>query len=143
MMSLATSESGLIDRSNWTVSTSRFDDADPRLAIDGDIDTRWTTGVPQVDNDMWFEVDMGADETPSRIELRNNQTSARDFPRGYRVEVATSIGDFVEVASEDGVVDMAVTMIEFEPQTVRRIRIHQTGFSETQWWSISEISIFR
>lgn len=143
MSSLASSESGLIDRSNWTVSTSRFDDTDPRLAIDGDIETRWTTGVPQVDNDMWFEIDLGADETPRRIELRNNEASARDFPRGYRVEIATSNGDFVEVAAEDGVIDMAVTMIEFEPQTARRIRIHQTGFSETQWWSISEISIFR
>jgi len=143
---LESSASGLIDRSAWSVTASSSDVSDvAEKAIDSDIDTRWTTGVTQADNDMWFEIDLGSDMTVSRVELRLNEPSARDFPRGYRLQVSMGAGEpFVEVAADLGVLDtFPATVIEFEPQVVRRIRINQVGISETQWWSIAEINAFR
>lgn len=137
-------EAGLINRSNWTVTASSFGNEEvASFAVDGDPESRWTSGVTQGADDMWFEVDLGGEAVVGRIELRLASFNPDDYPRGYLVEVMDATGEWVEVASNDAVFDtFPVTVIEFEPVTATVVRINQTGSSTTQWWSIAELNLF-
>ncbi|MEM8926421.1 MAG: ATP-binding protein [Actinomycetota bacterium] len=134
-----------LDRSRWSVRASTFYEQElPERAIDGDVATRWTTGRYQDANDMWFEIDFGATRTISRIDLELNAIWAEDFPRGYTVQIITESGEMGATIARDRAVQRTfpTTVIEFEPQTMRGVRITQLGTSETQWWSIAEINAF-
>lgn len=135
-----------LSRSDWIVSASHFAEERgelPDQAIDGDRTTRWSTGLEQVDG-MWFEVDLGSEQDVSRIELEIYGESEADYPRAYTIRVATDDGDLGPVIASNpsfGISDLP-TVIELPQQSVRRIRITQTGTSQNFWWSISEIHAF-
>ena len=85
------------DRTGWTVTASnyKYDFQNPSKTVDGDFDSRWTLGKPQVAGD-WIIVDMKTPQKFSVIELQQGR-SANDFPRGYAVYLSTwwSIHEFL------------------------------------------------
>lgn len=127
----------VLSRGSWVVSASVG--GSPRNAIDGDINTRWTTGVSQA-NGQWFQIDTGGGTPPTFTNLvLDAGSSTGDYPRGYQVNVSNDGTNWgTPIASGAG--SAAVTSISFASRTARYIRITQTG-SNGLWWSIHELSL--
>src|SRR6516165_6536730 len=90
MAQIATAD--VLNRSAWVVSASVG--ASPGNAIDGDITTRWTTGVSQT-NGMWFQVDTGGGTPPTFTNIvLDAGTSTGDYPRGYQVNVSSDAANW-------------------------------------------------
>ncbi|MGH7951445.1 MAG: carbohydrate-binding protein [Limisphaerales bacterium] len=130
---------GSLDRTNWAAAASSTESGgSPRNAIDGDINTRWSTGAPQTPG-QWFQVDMGMTNTFYEIIL-NAAASSGDYPRGYQVNVSDDgINWGSPVATGAGT--SALTTISFLTQTARYIRVTQTGSNSGLWWSIHEFNV--
>src|ERR1700678_1964724 len=130
----------MINRTGWVASASVNDsDGQPANAIDGNVNTRWTTGTSQV-NGQWFQVDMGSTQSFCEIVL-NETNSPGDYPRGYHVNVSddgSNWGSPVAVGSGTE----GVTTIIFTNQTARYIRVTQTGSVSGIWWSIAEFNAY-
>ena len=131
---------GALNRIGWVASASVSDGAGPPYnAIDGNINTRWTTGAPQ-QNGQWFEVDMGQTNTLYQLVLDAGSSSS-DYPRGYQVNLSyDGITWGNPVATGTG--SSAVTTIAFPTNTARYVRVTQTGSTGGLWWSIHEFNIF-
>jgi autotransporter-associated beta strand protein len=125
-----------LSRAGWIASASLG--ASPSNAIDGDITTRWTTGASQA-NGQWFQVDMGSDNTFSQLVLDAGSSSG-DYPRGYQVNLSEDGTNWGAPVAE-GAGASAITTINFGVQTVRFIRVTQTG-SNSGWWSIHEFNLY-
>jgi len=50
---------GTLNRTIWVASSSTSGSDDPDNALDGNLNTRWSTGTSQA-NGQWFQVDMGS-----------------------------------------------------------------------------------
>ena len=108
------------------------------FAIDGNIETRWSTGEHQHDG-MWFVLDLGWENWVSGLVL-DTTPSAGDYPRGYAVYVANNLDNMgAPVATGKGT--EAVTEISFKPVAGRFIKIIQTGSTNDPWWSIHELTV--
>jgi hypothetical protein len=131
---------GALDRSDWVATASASASGNPPgNAIDGNINTRWSTGTPQV-NGQWFQVDMDSTNTIYRLVL-DAASSSSDYPRGYQVNLSsdgTTWGNPVAT----GAGSSAVTTISFPTNTARYVRVTQTGSVGGLWWSIHEFNIF-
>jgi uncharacterized repeat protein (TIGR02543 family) len=125
-----------LPRTGWVASASTG--GSPGNAIDGNLGTRWSTGVSQA-NGQWFQVDMGSAQTFSRI-VMDATGSAGDYPRGYQVYVSNDGSNWGSpVATGTG---SAVTTVNFASQTARYIRVTQTGSVAGIWWSIHEFNAY-
>ena len=134
-----TAVAGALPRWNWAATASSTESGgSPLNAIDGDINTRWSTGAQQTSG-MWFQVDMGQNNTFHGLVL-NAASSSSDYPRGYQVNVST---DGVNWGSPiaTGAGSSAITAISFATQTARYIRVTQTGSVSGTWWSIHEFNV--
>jgi mono/diheme cytochrome c family protein len=129
----------LTNKTEWTVSASHQSSKAP-LAIDGDIKTRYDTGVPQVPG-MWFEIELPKTATVSGLEL-DAAESARDYPRGYEVAMSDD-GKTWNPPVAKGTGTGATTEIFFPPAKGKFIRITQTGSVDGLYWSIHELNIFK
>ena len=125
----------------WTATASTsISIARPPAGIDGDLVTRWGNGHFQ-DGTDWYQVDFGGLVRLDSITLDNSKAYPDDFPGGYAVlgstDGTTFTGPFVTGAGAQ-----PKTAIQFSPQTVRAIRINQTGLAhKTNWWQIGELQI--
>jgi hypothetical protein len=107
------------------------------LALDGNIQTRWSTRTPQHPG-QWFEVDLNEPRTLTRLVVDSNN-SPYDYPRGYIISLSKDQRNWVEIARNDqnsGSLD-----ISFSAQPARFIRLEQTGHSDSWWWSIHRIGV--
>jgi hypothetical protein len=132
---------GALSRVDWIASASSTESGgSPANAIDGDINTRWSTGASQ-SSGQWFEVDMGATNAFNELIL-DAGSSTGDYPQGYQVNVSNDgINWGSPVASGAGT--SAVTTISFATQTARYIRVTQTSSGSTgNWWSIAEFYVY-
>jgi len=127
-----------VDRSSWSVSSSN-PGSNANLAIDGNLDTRWTTGAVQQAGQE-FIVNLGALETFDRAVL-DITNSPGDYPRQYALDVSTDGVNWVNVANGAGT-DGTETVIDFASQTASYIRITQLGNTSFNWWSIHELYLF-
>ncbi|MBI5095388.1 MAG: HEAT repeat domain-containing protein, partial [Candidatus Hydrogenedentes bacterium] len=122
-----------------TITASASDnDAEAKLAIDGKVDTRWSSGAPQKPG-QWFQLDLGWERSVSKITL-DSTPSAGDYPRGYEVYVSkdsTDLGKPVAKGNGNG----PITEIRFASKDGRYIRIVQAGTEAGLWWSIHEIRV--
>ncbi len=109
------------------------------LAVDGEMGTRWTTGVGQTPG-QWFVVDLGWERTVHGIVL-DATGSDGDYPRGYRVHVGNSLEDLGEPAAEGEGSGARIELTFDPPQRGRFIRIEQTGSIDSLWWSIHELTL--
>jgi mono/diheme cytochrome c family protein len=128
----------LTNRARWKVSASDNSQS-ARLAIDGDIKTRYDTSRPQVPG-MWFQIELPEAATISGLRL-DAGNSFEDYPRGYKVELSDDGRAWGQpVAMGQG--SSPVTDIFFPPARGKFIRIAQTGSVQGLFWSIHELNIF-
>ena len=129
----------LTNHSQWKVTASHGERTAP-LAIDGDLKTRYSTGKSQVPG-MWFQVELPEATTITALQL-DCRISARDYPRGYRVELSNDGRDWNKlVAAGQGT--GTLTEIIFPPTKAKFIRITQTGSVSGLFWSIHELHILK
>lgn len=124
----------LANRADWTLTASH---GAPhlKLAIDGDIATRYST-IAEMKPGMWLQIALPKPEAVAGLLLDQGRSSG-DFPRGYRVELSQDGRAWTSVASGAGTRDQS--WIFFEKQPARFIRITQTG--EGPYWSIHELHV--
>ncbi|WP_248929272.1 fibronectin type III domain-containing protein [Paenibacillus hamazuiensis] len=125
-----------LDRTGWT-ATASHQPAKAASALDGNLATRWDTGVHQV-NGQWFQVDMGAQNIFNGLEL-DAAGSAYDYPRGYEVYVSSD-GVNWGTAVATGAGAQKLTIRFPEAKTARYVKIVQTG-SVGNFWSIHELNV--
>jgi hypothetical protein len=124
----------------WTASANTNSGAGdaPSNAIDGNINTRFSSDAPQAPG-MWFQVNLGAGQTFNQIEL-NAGPSTTDYAAGYNVEVGTNGSTFTSVATGTGT--SSPQIISFPTQTAQYIRVVLTASTQTPWWSIAEFTVY-
>ena len=113
------------DRTGWIAAASDFND-DANKSLDGDIDSRWSTMSNKQKPGQWFVVDMIDQQNFNGVYLESGGSNYR--PSECTVSVSTDSINWVDVAS-----GYNVTMLNFEKQTARYIRITQSGSSSTSW----------
>jgi hypothetical protein len=117
-------------------------------AVDRNPETQWTTGEMQVPG-QWFLVDFGAKKIINRITIQSSQPEPLDeegwiddYPRGYEIYLSEDSETWSDpIASGVGsneIIDIALT----EAKITRYVKIVQTGSSDTNWWTIFELSFF-
>src|SRR5215467_8344604 len=115
-----TSAGGAFDRSDWTVSATESSPTDPPAnAIDGSLNTRFSTGAAQHDSQGFF-VSWPGDRTIARIRM-DVGPSVNDFPRTCGIWVKDTAGNVTFVNCQpdaSGVVD-----VSFAPVAVQRIEV--------------------
>ncbi len=130
---------GSLNRAAWVASALVSDSGGPPAnALDGNINTRWATGTPQV-NGQWFQVDMAATNTFYKLVLDAGSSSS-DYPRGYQVNVSND-GLTWSAPLATGSGSSAVTIITVPTNSARYIRVTQTGSVGGLWWSIHEFNV--
>jgi glucose/arabinose dehydrogenase/mono/diheme cytochrome c family protein len=129
----------LTNQAQWKVTASHGSRTAP-LAIDGDLKTRYTTDKSQVPG-MWFQVELPERTTITALRL-DCRTSARDYPRGYKVELSDDGKNWNRlVATGQGT--GTLTEIIFPATKTKSIRITQTGSASGLFWSIHELQILK
>ncbi len=129
---------GPLNQSNWTVSASSTEAGSNTInAIDGDLNTRWSSGVTQAPN-QWFKIDLGTIDTLDKITIDVGANTG-DFPVQYLIQISSDGYNWSDVANGYGsngkmVIDVGGA------QTARYILIWQQGYSSS-WWSISDLNV--
>jgi hypothetical protein len=132
------------DRVNWkaTASESSLSMTPPQLynppqdAIDGDGNTRWSSGAAQVGGE-WFQIDLGAVAAHLTQIVLDTTLHPSDYPVNYTLELSSDGASYAFATSGSG---SSVTTIEFADKSARFLKVTQTGTSAS-WWSIHEVSI--
>lgn len=131
----------VLDDGKFTASASVTGSGySPASAVDGNVNTRWTTGTPQV-NGQWFQVDLGTSRNVNKVLLDSGPTSASDYPVSWQLWTSTDGTNYTEQADGNGN-GRTTTMLPWTGVSARYVKIVQTGTSSTQWWSIAGISIY-
>ena len=121
---------------NWKATATSSDvGGPPTSAFDGDVVTRWSTGVHQAGGEQ-FVLDLGAAVSVSQISF--DAAGSGDFPVGYTLEISADGQAYQQVAAGAGA---ALTQIQFARTNARYLRTTQTGADAYHWWSIYEITI--
>jgi hypothetical protein len=127
-------DSVALDRTDWEVTSSS---GKPQGAIDGNIYSRWDTGVAQAPG-QFYQVDMKTPTRINRIRLRT-EGSPNDYPRKYEVYVSTDGNYWSQpVASGNGT---SILDINFSPTNARFVKIIQT-MRAGNFWSIHDLQIY-
>lgn len=128
-----------LSRNGWSASASVSHDGEPPSnALDGNFDTRWSSGQPQSAG-ISFQVDMGSVQSFRSIAL-DCGASGGDYPRGYQVFVSSD-GSTWSSSIATGQGSGGYTMITFPQQSARYIKVVLTAGSGS-WWSIDEFYAF-
>jgi mono/diheme cytochrome c family protein/glucose/arabinose dehydrogenase len=126
------------NRKEWKLTASNKP-GDCSKAVDGNPDSRYTTGAPQAPG-MWFQIELPQETSIVGLELDNTK-SANDYPRGYKVETSKD-GQTWDKPVATGKGFGPVTDITFPTIKTKFIRITQTGSAPGTYWSIHELEIF-
>jgi len=127
-----------LDRAGWVVSASSTEaGGSPANALDGNIDTRWSTGAAQA-NGQWFAVDMGAPRTFDQVSF-DAGPSRGDYPVSYTIQASNDDTSWWTVTSGAGTGQD--TVVQTTAQTARYIKITQNG-SKGNWWSIAAFTVY-
>jgi mono/diheme cytochrome c family protein len=127
----------LTNRKQWKLSASHKSD-DVGLAVDGNANTRYSTGTPQKPG-MWFQIELPQETKLAGIELECMK-SPNDYPRGYNLELSADGTTWKSVVTGKG--KGSTTDISFAPTKAKFIRITQTGTAPGNFWSIHELQVF-
>ena len=130
-----------LDRSGWTIEASANSDGDAAAnAIDGDVHTKWRTGI-RAKNGDYFQIDLGASTTISKIVLDNAEEDAFEAIADHQVYVSKN-GEDWGTAEARGRGSFGSVSITLEPQTARYIRIVSTDDSFHFHWSVGEVKVY-
>jgi len=125
--------------SKWAVSASSTEaGGSPYNAIDGNLNTRWSSGTAQA-NGQWFKIDLGSSTAFDQISLDAGGNTG-DYPAGYLIQTSSDGANWANVASGSGSgQNLVVPLVQ---QNARYILILQTG-SKGNWWSIAELNVYQ
>ncbi len=129
----------LANKNQWKV-IARDKSGTAPLAIDGDRETRYTTGSSQTPG-QWFLVELPQPALLCGLTL-DAGSSHSDYPRGYKVELSLDgvhWGKPVATGKGAGV----ITSVEFAPASAKFVRITQTGSVNGLFWSIHELNLLQ
>jgi hypothetical protein len=120
----------------WSVTASNtFGSSDTRYIFDGDVTTRWTSGITQYPG-MWVRLDMGQTEIFFSVVLTPHPDYPGDAGKAYNIYFSTD-GSFGAPARTG----VSTQTISFGTAVVARyIKIELAAGSDT-WWSIGEMSV--
>ncbi|WP_433066081.1 glycoside hydrolase family 3 C-terminal domain-containing protein [Dactylosporangium sp. CS-033363] len=134
-----TQPTGPLSRTGWTATASATGGTDvPARVLDGDTATRWSTGTPMAGG-QWLQLDLGAARTFKELRM-DSAGSAADYARGYQI-LTSADGTTWSSPIATGTGTGALVTATFPTQTVRYVRIVQTGTS-TSWWSVAELNLY-
>ncbi|GEM_PF-146773 len=126
---------GVLGRNGWTASASVG--TSPENAIDGDMNTSWTTGMPQEDG-QWFKVDMGSVQYFDKITFDAGSNTG-DYPDGNLVQISPDGISWFNMPA--GTLDGQCITVTCGAQAARYILIFQSG-SKSNPWSIAELNVY-
>jgi hypothetical protein len=133
---------GAIDRTGWIAAASYTSEGNPQYGIDGNTNTRWTSGWQNQgagQGNVYYQVDMRAPQTFNQIILEYSR-NANDGPENYTVEVSDNGTEWKQVASGKG--SAQLTNIFLPQQTAQYIRINKlAGSTKAYYWGISELYV--
>ncbi len=126
-----------LPRSGWTVTTvSTEDGGSIANMLDGDPNTRWSSGHGQAPGD-WVQVDLGAQTTFSQISLDVGPNTG-DFVNRYEVQVSSDGSTWNSIARGAGTT--GIMTIPLPTTTARFIKLVSLA-SSGSWWSITELNV--
>ncbi len=125
------------DRSAWDVTASH-NKGDAKNAIDGNRNSRWATGTPQVKG-QWFQIDLKSERVIQEITL-DAAGSSGDYPRGYEVYLSFNDKEWGQPVAQ-GKGDKPLVVIPIPSKSARFIRIVQTGKVDGLYWSIHDLNV--
>jgi O-glycosyl hydrolase len=130
-----------LDRSGWTAASSTSAAGHPaELAIDGDVDTKWRTGI-RAKNGDWFQVDLGAPTNITKIVLDNAADDAFEAIAPYQVYVSEDGVDWGTAVAR-GIGHLGTVSISLPASKARYVRVVSTDDSFHFHWSIGDISVY-
>jgi hypothetical protein len=121
----------------------------PQYAVDGNINTRYSTCAPAVGKE-WFEVDMCHAALVSGVTLAESGSDVVDQAAAYNVMVSMDETNWTSVAMASTVPPgTALLTVTFSPVMARYVRFNQTGMVGvssgghfvTKWWAIAEFNV--
>jgi hypothetical protein len=121
----------------------------PSNAIDGLHPTRWTTGVPQDNPNLYYQLDFGGYVWVSSLTIDDNYYAVTDYPQAFDVAAANDGVHFSDYRSLiDGGVSLpvdggpSVVSVTFPRQATRFLRIQITSANQSaKWWSMEEVHV--
>jgi hypothetical protein len=111
----------------------------PSNVFDGSLATRWSTGAPQ-NPSGFLQVDLAKPTTFSRLVAQTGPAYVADAPIEYNVQVSDDQVSWRIIAAGVG---GASTEARFPQQTVRYVKVAMTGTTWPNWWSVSEVNLFK
>ncbi len=126
-----------LDRTGWVLASSS-NTGDLNFAIDGDVETRWTTAEFQTSG-QWLELRFPEHMMFNQVNL-DSEESPNDSPVQFRMFVSED-GENWGTAISEGRGSAGTTQVSFSDQNSLYLRIEQLGSSPQYWWSIHEINI--
>jgi len=139
-----------VDPTRMRITASHSPDRVPFL-VDGDTDTRWTTGTAQ-DGSEWIELQFDREVEVRRLRFEIAPRDFRDYPRALAIDAVDGDdpaplfrGSVLMAFGRGLLVDpMRVPVdVVLPPHQTRTLRIAQTGRVRGMWWwSIGELSVF-
>ncbi len=123
---------------DWSLSASHNNESVVH-AIDGDIESRWTTREAQKPGQELI-IDLGQLQSFDELILDSGDSS-NDYPRGFAIYTSVDGQDWGQaVATGEG--SSARTVIRFDQQSAQYLRVEQTKTDSFYWWSVNDISLF-
>lgn len=126
---------GVISQKGWTATASAG--TAPENAIDGNMNTSWTTGESQKDG-QWFKVDMGSVQYFDRITYDAGSNTG-NYPAGSLVQISPDGISWSNLPA--GTLENQCVTVTCGAQAARYILIFQSG-SKSNPWSIAELKIY-
>jgi len=123
---------------SMTFDASMNADSGPN-AIDGNPDTRWTSGKPMAGGE-WFQVGLPYD-SPIETVFLDAGSEGHDQPRGWEVYVSRDGEAWGDPVATGGDSKKKAFTITFPPKEGRYVKVVQTGRAAGNFWSVNEIRI--
>lgn len=120
------------------------------LLFDGDLDSRWLTGKPQI-GDEWVELEFDRPRDIAGVRMRLAQRSSFEYPRNLVIESVTDgttvilfEGPVLPALFRGVIVDGAYPAIDIAlpPNRSGALRLRQTGTTRRLYWSIHELQLW-
>ncbi len=124
---------GRLSREGWTAQASHG--TNPGAAIDGNLNTAWTTGIPQADG-QWFKLDLGALQYFDTISFDADSTG--NTPAGHLVQISPDGIGWSNMPQ--GTQDGQTITVKCGAQAARYILIYESK-SKSNPWSIAELNL--
>jgi len=109
-------------------ATASLNSATAINALDGDLETKWSSGQAQA-NGQWFKFDLGAAKTICRVTFIQD---VANFAKNYKIELAGADENYSQILSRTSDYRPVIDFI-FTPTSARYIKITITASNSAQW----------